>query len=59
MRNVFIMKGDFPFSVKQLRFNQETEAAILEARDIASGKKDTRRYSSVKELFEELDAEAE
>ena len=59
MRNVFIMKGDFPFSVKQPRFNQETEAAILEARDILSGKKDTRRYSSVKELFEELDAEAE
>ena len=57
--NMSIMEGGFPFSVKQPRFNQETEAAILEARDILSGKKDTRRYSSVKELFEELDAEAE
>ena len=57
--NMSIMDGGFPFSVKQPRYNQETEAAILEARDILSGKKDTRRYSSVKELFDELDGEAE
>ena len=57
--NMSIMEGGFPFSVKQPRYNQETEAAILEARDILSGKKDTRRYSSVKELFDELDGEAE
>ena len=57
--NMSIMEGGFPFSVKQPRFNKETEAAILEARDIISGKQDARRYSSAKELFDELDAEAE
>ena len=57
--NMSIMEGGFPFSVKQPRFNKETEAAILEARDIISGKQDARRYSSAKELFNELDAEVE
>ena len=57
--NMSIMEGGFPFPVKQPRFNQETEAAILEARDILSGKQDARRYSSAKELFNELDAEVE
>ena len=59
--NVFlsmsIMEGGFPFAVKQPRFNQETEAAILEARNIIAGKQNIRRYASAKNLFEELDAE--
>jgi len=55
--NMSIMEGGFPFSVKQPRYNQETEAAILEARDIMAGKRDARRYASAKELFDELDAE--
>ena len=55
--NMSIMEGGFPFSVKQPRFNKETEAAIREARDIASGKQDAPRYFSAKELFDELDAE--
>lgn len=57
--NMSIMEGGFPFAVKQPRYNQETEAAILEARSIMAGKQDARRYSSAKELFEELDAEVE
>lgn len=57
--NMSIMEGGFPFTVKQPRYNQETEAAMLEAKDIMSGKQDARRYSSAKELFDELDAEAE
>ncbi|MDO5044470.1 MAG: type II toxin-antitoxin system RelB/DinJ family antitoxin [Coriobacteriia bacterium] len=57
--NMSIMEGGFPFSIKQPRYNQETEAAMLEARNILSGKDDARRYSSARELFEELDAEVE
>lgn len=57
--NMSIMEGGFPFSIKQPRYNKETEAAMLEARDIIAGKKDARRYSSAKELFNDLDAETE
>lgn len=57
--NMSIMEGGFPFSIKQPRYNKETEAAMLEAREIIAGKQDARRYSSAKELFNDLDAEAE
>jgi len=52
-----ILRGGLPFSVEVPRYNRETELAMIEARDIMSGKIDARRYSSAKELFEELDAE--
>ena len=52
-----LMVGGLPFEMKQPRFNQETENALREARDIASGKLTTKNYSSAKELFTELDAE--
>ena len=39
------------------RFNAETEAAIEEARGIIAGKTPAKRYSSVRELFNELDTE--
>ena len=51
-----IMEGGIPFEVKQPRYNQETEAAMEEARAIMQGKVDTKAYSSTQELFEELDA---
>jgi DNA-damage-inducible protein J len=58
--NIFLrqslMVGGLPFEMKQPRFNQETETALREARDIASGKIVTKSYSSAKELFTELDA---
>ena len=52
-----LMVGGLPFEMKQPRFNRETENALQEARDIASGKLATKNYSSTKELFMELDAE--
>ena len=59
--NIFLrqslMVGGLPFEMKQPRFNQETETALQEARDIASGRVAAKKYSSAKELFVELDAE--
>lgn len=52
-----LLAGGIPFDVRLPRFNRETEAAIQEARDIISGKKEAKSYSSARELFEELDAE--
>lgn len=57
--NMSIIEGGFPFEVKQPRYNRETEAAIAEAKDIIAGKIDAHRYSSAKELFDEIDAEAD
>ena len=54
-----IMVGGLPFEVKQPRYNAETETAMQEARDIVSGKKKSKSYSSADELFTELDAEYE
>ena len=59
--NIFLsqslMVGGLPFEMKHPRFNLETEAAIKEARAIASGGVASKSYSSAKELFAELDAE--
>lgn len=52
-----LLAGGIPFEVRLPRLNRETEAAIREARDIISGKKEAKSYSSARELFEELDAE--
>lgn len=52
-----LLVGGLPFDVRLPRFNQETEAAIQEARDILSHKKETKSYSSARELFDELDQE--
>ena len=49
------MEGELPFAVKHPRFNAETEAAIEEARQIIAGKTPAKRYSSARELFNELD----
>ena len=43
--------------VRVPQYNKETIAAINEARDIMSGKVETKSYSSAKELFDEFDAE--
>ena len=59
--NMFIAQsllvGGLPFEVRIPRYSAETEAAIQEARDIASGKIDAKTYDSVSELFRELDEE--
>lgn len=52
-----LMVGGLPFEMKQPGYNAETEAAMQEARDIASGKIPAKSYASARELFEELDRE--
>jgi len=58
--NIFLrqslMVGGLPFEMKQPRYNAETEAAMREAREIMSGRRTAKGYSSVDELFAELDA---
>ncbi len=56
--NIFIrkslMEGGIPFSVRQPRFNAETEAAMKEARDIASGKIAVKKYHSAREMIKDI-----
>ena len=60
--NIFLHKvmivGGMPFDMTLPRYNEETLAAMREARDIASGKIKSKSYSSVKEMIEEIEAEA-
>lgn len=46
-----VMEGGLPFEVRQPRYNAETESAMREARDIASGKIAAKHYTSVDEMF--------
>ena len=59
--NMFISQsllvGGIPFDVRIPRFNQETEAAMKEAEDIAAGRIEAKSYHSAGELFAELDSE--
>ena len=59
--NIFLHQslnmGGLPFEVRQPKYNAETEAAMKEARDIASGRIPTKSYASAKELFDELESE--
>ena len=59
--NIFLhqslMVGGLPFEMRQPRYNTLTEAAIQEARDISSGKISAKKYSSAKELMEDLESE--
>ena len=52
-----IMEGGLPFELKQPRYNQETEAAMAEARAMMAERGRTRTYSSARALFDELDSE--
>ena len=52
-----ILVGGLPFDLKQPRYNTTTEAAIQEARDIMTGKIQTKSYTSVQEMMEDLDNE--
>ena len=58
--NVFlhasIMEGGFPFQPKQPRYNRETLMAMQEAKDIMAGKVEAKRYSSLSDLLEDMDA---
>ena len=48
-----IMEGGLPFEMKQPRFNAETEAAMQEARDIASGKVQAKAYDSAEDMLKD------
>ena len=52
-----IMEGGFPFQPKQPRYNRETLLAMQEAREIMDGKIEAKRYTSLSELMDEMDAE--
>lgn len=52
-----ILVGGLPFDLKQPRYNATTEAAIQEARDIMTGKIQTKSYTSVQEMMKDLDNE--
>ena len=54
-----LLVGGLPFELKQPRYNMTTLAAMQEARDIISGKVQTKSYDSLEELNAELDAEYE
>lgn len=56
---VVAVMGRLQNMAKQPRYNKETEAAMLEARDIMDGKQDAKQYSSASELFGDLDKEKE
>jgi len=50
-----IMEGGLPFDMRQP--NAATIAAMRETEDILAGRMQARRYTSAKELFDDLDAE--
>lgn len=51
-----VRQGRIPFEIATDIPNAETLAAIKEMDDMISGKIPAKRYSSTKELFEDLDA---
>jgi len=59
--NIFIHKsiivGGLPFDMTLPMYNQETLAAMQEARDIADGKIKSKSYSSLQEMINEIDEE--
>lgn len=57
--NTSIMEGGFPFQIKLPRYNQITETAIEEARQISENKIFAKKYNSVDELFLEIENEEE
>ncbi len=59
--NIFLhqslLVGGLPFEVKQPEYNAETEAAMKEAMDILNEKIQAKSYTTVQELFKELNKE--
>ena len=57
--NIFLYKsiivGGLPFDMILPKYNDDTLAAMQEARNIASGKINAKSYDSVKEMIAELD----
>jgi DNA-damage-inducible protein J len=61
--NIFLRQsllvGGLPFEVRQPRYSAETETAMQEARDIMSGKVETKVYSSVAEMNADIDGDGD
>ena len=59
--NIFIKQslnfGGLPFKVKAPRYNEETLAAIREVQEMKKNPHLYKSYSSVEELFEDLDSD--
>jgi DNA-damage-inducible protein J len=55
--HVSLMEGGLPFEVRQPRYNEETEAAMKEARGIMGGTINAKRYSSVNDMLDDALAE--
>ena len=59
--NIFIhqslMVGGLPFEMRQPRYNSETEAAMREADEIATGKIQAKRYSSFSDFVADMENE--
>lgn len=53
--NTSIMEGGFPFQIRQPRYNRETELSMLEAKKIMNGTENGYKYTTVSELFVDLD----
>ncbi len=51
-----VRENAIPFNISREVPNEETVAAIMEMDDILSGKIPAKRYSTTKELFEDLDS---
>lgn len=54
-----IMEGGFPFKIVQPRYNRETELAMEEAKQIASGNIHSKSYTNFSELLADLDNEVD
>ena len=54
-----VMVGGLPFAMRKSRPNAATLAAMAEVEEILAGRKAAKRYSSARELFDDLDAEDE
>lgn len=52
-----IMEGGLPFEMRPPVPNAETLAAMRETEDILAGRVQSKRYSTARALFDELDAE--
>lgn len=54
-----IMEGGLPFEMKTAQPNVDTLAAMKETEDILAGRIQSKRYTTVHELFDALDAETD
>lgn len=52
-----LIVGGLPFDLRQYRYSDETEAAMREADDIIAGRIQSKPYSSLQEMIDEIETE--